>query len=198
MDIAKSYSSMSWEVKFMSMDPSLRNTAIVYGTIDLFTDTLSPTGYFIINTEKSKDKTVRQSSDTVRRARSVISTLSEFIDDWKPDICFAETPSGSKSSSAMKSYGMSCCFIALMDPPAIQVSPIELKKVVNGTNRASKDEIIEFVKNKFPEFELETKSDGTVVVGRMEHVADAVVAACAGIETSQYGMLKKVIVGLNK
>lgn len=51
----------------MSLDPSLTNTAVVWGEVDLKTDTINPTGFELINTSKSKLKSVRSSSDLVRR-----------------------------------------------------------------------------------------------------------------------------------
>lgn len=173
--------------KFLAMDPSLANTALVWGYI---TDgEIEPVDWILAVTGKSKNKQVRVSSDTVDRCKHTIGFINEVLEDWKPDICFAETPSGSKSSNAMKSYGVSCAYIALMNPPAIQVSPTELKQATVGKNTASKQEMMDWAESLHPDFPWERKKDGTMVVGRMEHVADAIGAAYAGIQTDQYAQI---------
>jgi hypothetical protein len=104
----------------------------------------------------------------------------------KPNVCFAETPTGSQSSNAMKGYGVSCAYIALLDPPAIQVTPNSIKK-----------EVMDWVDSKFPNF-LTKKSNGEILVTKMEHVADAVVAAVVGMKTDQFKQIMSIVDGLQR
>ena len=176
-------------MRFISMDPSLRNTAIVWG--DIVDGKVIPQDYKISITSKDDSKKIRVSSDTISRVRKTLSLIAEIIAEVKPTICFAESPSGSKSSSAMMSYGVSCCFIAAMTPPAIEVTPTELKMGSVGTKTASKTEMIEWAVNTYPDFPFEKKPSGEVVVGRMEHVADAIACAAAGIKTPLFKQIEK-------
>ena len=177
-------------IKFISIDPSLANTAIVRGTIE--NNELNLKSYELIQTEKSKVKSIRSSSDLVNRCRLIHEALQKTITEYNPDVCFVETPSGSQSYSGALSYGISCYTISLCNPPAIEVTPTEVKKFTVGSKTATKKEIITYVGEKYVNF-LETKKDGSFVEGRMEHVADAVCIAEAGIKTSQFKQLSKFI-----
>ena len=178
-------------MKFISIDPSLSNLGIVRGTIKDGEITLE--SYSLLSTEKNKNKTIRVSSDTIQRSKFLQKGLMSAIEDYKPQVIFAETPSGSQSASGMLSYGISCCLIALCEPPAIELTPVEVKVKTLKSKTASKKDIIEYVDNKYPNF-LEKKRDGSVVEGRMEHIADAVCIAEAGIKSDQF---KQIISYLN-
>lgn len=178
------------KMKFISIDPSLSNLGIVRG--EIINDKLILESHTLVSTEKSKNKTIRVSSDTIQRSRFLLTAIKTVIEDFKPQIIFAETPSGSQSASGMLSYGISCCIIASCNPPAIELTPVEVKKHTVGTKTASKKEIIEYVNNKYPGF-LETKKDGSVVEGRMEHIADAVCIAEAGLKSDQYKQIKSYL-----
>jgi len=178
-------------IKFLTIDPSFANLGIVKGYID---SDLKVTldSYKLVQTEKTKVKSVRSSSDTVERCTYLKEGLLNEISEWEPQVCFAETPSGSQSYSGALSYGISCFLIAMCNPPAIQVTPIETKKLTVGSKTATKKEIIEYVNNLYPSF-LETKKDGSVVEGRMEHIADAVCITLAGIKVPEFKQLKKLL-----
>lgn len=174
----------------MSVDPSLTHTGVVFGTIER--DSLYISHYDLCITEKSTNKKVRASSDLVSRCRQIINNITKWIEEYQPDIIFAETPSGSKNASAARSYGISCFAIALLEPPAIQVTPQEVKKLVFGKSTATKKEIIEYVDKKYDYFEL-PMYDGRINLGKAEHIADAVCIAEAGLQTNQFQQLKQII-----
>lgn len=175
-------------MRFISIDPSLANLGIVRGVIKDGAITL--VDYKLTQTEKTKVKSMRASSDLVNRCRQLNEAVLEAITSFSPDICFVETPSGSQSYSGALSYGISCFIISLCNPPAIEVSPIEVKKLTVGSKTATKKEIINYIGEKYPGF-LETKKDGSFVEGRMEHIADAVCIAEAGMKTTQFKQLSK-------
>ena len=177
-------------MKFISIDPSLSNLGIVRG--EIIKDNLILDSHTLVSTEKSKNKTIRVSSDVIQRIQFLQNALRVSIEDYKPQVIFAETPSGSQSANGMLSYGISCGLIAMCNPPAIQVTPIEVKKLTVGSKTASKKDVIEYVNNKYQGF-LETKRDGSVVETRMEHIADAVCIAEAGMKTDQYKQIKSYL-----
>lgn len=181
-------------MKFISIDPSLRNTALVYGVIE--GDKIIPEGYKLVTTEKSKDKKVRVVSGLVNRCRILREGVKEFFNKHKPDIVFAETPLGAQSFHAGVSYAVSCYLIASVEPPAIEVTPKGLKKGTVGKISASKKEIIEYVRTNYPSFALPMKTvkgKESVVVGKAEHICDAVCVAEVGIQTTQYKQIKDLI-----
>lgn len=156
--------------KFISIDPSLKNTAIVKGWID--------GGHIILDSYEisvTQPGVGPKAQDTLKRCKQTINMINRVIRDWSPDVCFGEYPSGSKSSAAMKSYGVSCCYLALL-PAFTGITPNEVKKVV-GIKNASKDEVMDWAVSNFPDFGWERKKDGSLLKGRMEHVADSVAIA---------------------
>lgn len=179
-------------MRFLSIDPSLRNTALVWGEIK-GDDDITISGYELIQTTKSKNKQIRASSDLIERSRTVLRGVQEIVSEINPHICFAETPSGSQNASGAKSYAISCMIIAALNPPAIEITPIELKVKTVGKKTASKDEIIKWVDERFPGV-LEVKRNGEINKGKMEHVADAICATIAGMNTTQF----KQLISFNK
>lgn len=186
------------KLKFVSIDPSLRNTGIVWGEI-VDGKTLTTGGHHLVQTEKSKNKQVRVSSDIITRCRKIHQGIAAVIIDVNPNVIFVETPSGSQSSAAMRSYGICCALIAMITPPPIEITPQELKKNVMGSLTASKAQIISYVEGKYPNLKLPTKTQKggvtTVIASKAEHIADAVCAAEAGLQTDQF---KQLISILNK
>lgn len=159
------------------MDPSLTNTALVWGFIR--DGELEPVDWTLSVTKPNKNMKVAE--DTVDRCRHTQGVIQEVLDDWQPDICFAETPSGSKSSNAMKSYGVSCAYIAQLVPKSVEVTPTELKQATVGKKTASKDEMMEWAYDSFPDFPWEFYQ-GKLKKAKMEHVADAIGAAYTGMK----------------
>lgn len=176
----------------MSLDPSLTNTAVVWGEVDLKTDTINPTGFELINTSKSKLKSVRSSSDLVRRCRTINDKLHPLIENYNPAIVFVETPSGSQNYSGAISYAVSCFLIGTINPPPIEVTPLEVKMYSVGKGTASKKDVMNFCLEKFPNFPYERKKDGSLVEAKMEHVCDSIAASVAGIKSKEYAQIKKL------
>ena len=173
-------------IKFISIDPSLRNTAVVYG--ELQGDIIKLKGSYIHQNTKDKSKQVRASSDLIVRGRGLIKQVNAWVDVYAPDIIFAETPSGSQSFKGAIAYGVSCMLIATLKPAPIEVTPQEVKKVL-GKGVISKDMIINYVDKKYPNF-LPRKKNGAINKSEAEHIADAVVAAEAGLKTTQFLQVK--------
>lgn len=169
---------------FLSIDSSLANTGIAVGYIDK--------GRVIVErialsaTKRSKNKTVRVSSDTINRCRDTYNFVRREINKAKPRVIFAETPSGSQNASSMKSYGVTCMLIAALPWPPIEVTPQEVKKAVGYS---SKEDIIEWANAKYPDLEWRKHKDGALLKTN-EHMADAIAIAHAGIETPEFKRIR--------
>ena len=193
-------------MRFISIDSSLSHTGWAVGTI---TESIGLNSPSVINIEaiglittesETKKLNVRASSDTVRRCRKTVYELTDVMDTYKPEIIFAETPTGSQSANAMKSYGATCQLIAFMRPDPIEVSPTEAKIAATGNKTASKEDIIRWAYDKYPNLEWHTSRAGidvgTAKLARdNEHIADAIAIAHAGIKTPEYQRLKSVLNG---
>jgi len=178
-------------MKFLGIDPSLRNTAIVQGHINE-ENNLVPLTYKLIQTTKSKSKKKKATDDLIDRCRSIyietqalingtyLNDNNEILLDYaSPDFIFIESPSGSQSANAAKSYAISCFLIATLYPEAYTVTPNELKVKSQGSKTATKHEMVEWVQNTYPDFKLPAHA-GKVNMSKAEHVADAVAAAHVG------------------
>lgn len=193
-------------MRYISIDSSLSHTGWAVGTItdkiglnngsEITVDAIG-----LITTEsETKKLNVRASSDTVRRCRKTASELSNVMDMYKPDIIFAEIPTGSQSANGMKSYGATCQLIAFMRPDPIEISPTEAKTAATNNKTASKEEIIKWAYNKYPNLEWHISPrgidiDGVKLARDNEHMADAIAIAHAGIKTPEYSRLKSIING---
>lgn len=166
-------------MRFLSIDPSMSNTAIVWGEIKE-DKTLLLQGYKIVHTEKSKEK-VAVMADRVNRVRSIFTMMDEVIAEQQPDVSFFEYSSGSQSSSGAISVGVSCAIAAKLPTPNFGVTPMDVKKIV-GKGTISKDQVMEYCLSKYPDFNFEKKKDGSLVKARMEHVCDAILIGLAGIK----------------
>ena len=142
--------------------------------------------HILIETKKGTTKSVRASSDTVSRCREILTGLREFVAGFlgQPILVFAETPSGSQSAAGMKSYGISCAVIATVDPPAIEVTPHEVKVAATGNKSASKADMIAWAVSEYPE--LPWPMRGGKPMNKCEHLADALAVIKAGTKTEQY------------
>lgn len=170
-------------IRFVSFDPSLRNTGVCYGTIDA-ENNINVKNTVLLSTESEKNKRVRVSTDTINRSREIYKFLQQTIEEWKPNITFVETPSGSQNASSMKSYGVVCALISTVTPIPIEVTPIEVKQAFIGSKTATKQQIIDKAVNLYPDAGWLKK--GGRILKKNEHCADAVAIVFAGVKTVQF------------
>ena len=183
-------------MRFVSIDPSLTHTGIVWGEIK--DNKIHTDGMMLLETEKTKNKQVRASSDTIDRCRYTYNNLMNLINNIQPQVIFVETPSGSQSSDGMKSYGAVCQLIATLNPIPIEVTPTEVKMATVGNKTASKLDMIKWAYDRFEiNWFRSTKGfkmhDGEILAHKNEHIADACCIAVAGMQTRQYNQIAHII-----
>ncbi len=177
-------------MRFVSIDSSLANTGVAVGNV-------GPTGVITVDyiklhsTSKSKHKQIRASSDAIQRCRSTWEFIQEIVKEEKPNVVFMETPSGSQSSSGMKSYGATCQLIASIHPAPIEVTPTEVKLASFGTKTASKKDMIDWAHGLYPNVEWFWHSGK--LQAKNEHMADAIAIIYAGTKTQEFSRLKSYI-----
>lgn len=174
------------EVKIAALDGSLRNFGVVKGTYDTNDEHLTIGEMHILKTEKSKNKQVRASSDNLTRAQSIAERLRPLLDDCA--VVFLEVPSGGQSYSAVLGFGIVIGIYASLTIPVVEVSPSETKLAAVGTKTASKQEMIEWATQKFPQADWrKRKLHGKfVITNDNEHLADSVGIMHAGIQTPSF------------
>lgn len=171
---------MSNKKHFMSIDPSLSNTALVFGYVE--NGVVYVKDYTVIHTEKSSQKKLPVMEDRLSRIQEIFKTITRALNDCPSDYFFGELPSGSQSSQASVGVGVSLAILATFEDIMV-VNPFDVKKIVKK-GAVSKDEIMDYVYEKYKDsgFKFETKKDGSLVKTRMEHVCDAIVIAEACVK----------------
>ena len=151
----------------------------------------------LIHTEKSKVKSVRASSDRLRRSREIAMLSKAWLADCA--MVFVEVPSGGQSHDATFAFGIVTGLYASLPLEPIEVSPAETKLAAVGTRTASKEEMIEWASGKFPAAPwLTTKRNGLIVPTKAnEHLADAVAIAHAGIRLPVFQQTIAMISAMN-
>jgi len=181
------------KINIAGMDPSLSNFGVVLAKLDLDTLEIQVQGMKVIKTEpesdKAKRKVVRKNSEDLERAAILHRGATKVA--RAVQIAFVEVPVGSQSSRAMASYGVSIGVIAAVQDivPIIQVTPTEVKVAATGIKTATKGEMIEAMMTKYPGpwWPMQTrKGITTPIEGQCEHLADALAAIEAGVQTDEF------------
>lgn len=174
------------KIKILAVDPSLRNFGMARFVYDMATAELDLRWMSLIVTEKDQDKKIRRNSDDLKRAQTIYASL------WKEaltaDFVMAEIPSGAQSARAAYGFGMMVGLLAGCQKPIIQVMPSETKVAAVGRKTASKEEIINWAVEKYPNGDwIRIKRKGEMVLtDANEHLADACAIAEAGIMTDEF------------
>lgn len=168
-------------IRIAGLDGSLRNFGIAKMLYDTDTELLTVESLLLFKTEKGTAKTVRKSSDNLERAQILARAIRANLADCAS--CFLEVPSGGQSYDAVLGFGIVIGLYAGIEAPVMEVSPSETKKAAVGTRTASKQEMIEWAREAYPEAPWRLRKAGGVMVPTLdnEHLADAVAIVHAGI-----------------
>lgn len=174
------------KIKIAGLDGSKTNFGIALMTMDVQTLDLEVVDLILVKTEKSTNKQVRASSDNLKRSQEIAQVLRQSLADVVS--VFGEVPSGGQSYDAVLGFGIVIGLYASVIPPFVEVSPSETKIAAVGTRTASKEEMIEWAMEKFPNAPWRTrKLKGQIVpTNDNEHLADAVGIVHAGIKTPAF------------
>lgn len=173
----------------VGIDPALKNFGIAQMTLDTTTMKFKVDGLHLITTEKRANKVVRVNSDDLRRAQELYRDFVRLVSCFS--VGFAEIPSGGQSARAVHGFGIAIGILAACPIPLIQVQAYETKLFTVGTKTASKEEMIEWATETYPDAPwIRHKHKGQLVLSNAnEHLADAVAVAHAGIKTDQFQQL---------
>lgn len=178
------------KITFAALDGAVANFGIAKLSYDTVTGELDVIDLLLSKTEKTKLKQVRSSSDDLSRAY----TQAKFVRDNTKDcaVIFGEVPSGGKDSRAARAFGIVTGIYASILQPFQEVNPSEVKIAAVGTRTASKEEMIIWATEKFPNAPWRrAKSNGVKwkkgdLTADNEHLADAVAIGHAGIRTNEF------------
>jgi len=166
-------------------DPSLTSWGLALVEVDIDTLEMNAKAIHLIKTEKSKNKTIRASSDKLLRARKLAMEFSEW--EAKANLHAAEIPSGAQSANAAYAFGLVVGVISHHRRPLIEVTPTEVKKSVTGYAGASKEEMVEWATTQFPHLDWpKGKKYCDKFAGDSEHMADALAIVHTAIRTESF------------
>lgn len=178
------------KIRVAGLDGSKRNFGVAIMEIDTRTLEAEVVDLILIKTEKEKSKQVRKSSDNFRSACEIAEGLTGALKGVTS--IFIEVPSGGQSYDAVLGFGIVIGLYAsierMLGIPAVEVAPSETKLAAVGTKTASKQEMIEWAFEKFPDAPWRTRKlkGETVPTLDNEHLADAVAIVHAGMKTPAF------------
>lgn len=171
----------------------MRNWGIAEAMLDLETGVLDTPILSLVQPRDLVGKQVRQNSSdlhlTTQLAEAVIAKARQA------KVIFVEVPIGSQSARAMASYGFCVGLLGAIRAegiPFIEVTPTEVKKIFTGKADATKSEMIEKALSEYPDADF-PMHNGKVSAAKAEHVADALAAIHAGVQTPVFKNLMRLL-----
>jgi len=169
-------------VTVVGVDPSLANWGMCRASVSLSTlEVVNIGALTLVPTAKTTCKSVRASSDDLRRACELCEAFQAFCRGAA--VVVAEIPSGCQSARGAMSNGVCLGVLASCPIPLVQVSPLETKLASVGSKTASKAEMIAWATGLYPDADW-LRSRGRIVAAN-EHLADAVGIVHAGVRTPE-------------
>ena len=184
---------MGRKVPIVGMDPSMSNWGIATGWLDLDTKQVEIKSLSVTKPVHPTGKQVRQNSIDLASSEQLSAKAMQAVQDAKA--VFVEVPVGSQSARAMASYGICVGILGAMraaGKPFFEVTPTEVKVQATGKATATKKDMIQWAASAHPEANWPTYTRGgqtLIAEAQAEHMADAVGAIYAGINTSQFNQL---------
>ena len=179
-------------LRILGCDPSFSNWGIAEGLYNPETSKLIIERLDVIRPVTPKGKQTRQSAIDLNRAKQL---SKGFIDRMRvSDLIAAEVPHGSQSARAMAGYGVCIGILSLASitrVPLIEVNAIETRMVITGTREATKAQAIAWAMAKHPEAPWPMHR-GEVNASLAEHMADAIAAIYAAMETDLFKTMAMV------
>lgn len=174
------------KIHVLGCDPAFANFGMAHAVVDINTLEVEIVELELVQTEKSKAKTIRRSSDDLKRAEELYKRFVQGCGDKA--VIFSEIPSGTQSARASWTLGIALGVLAASPIPLIQLTPTEIKIKTVGSKSASKQDMIDWAVFQHPKANwLTRKFKGKIeLVKKNEHLADAVAAIHCGIESEQF------------
>ena len=184
-------------IPVVGMDPSLRNWGIAHGFYYPEGKRLQLHEVAVIQPEIPEGKQVRKNTKDIERARQL--AFKAALAARRAQAVFVEVPVGSQSARAMASYGICVGVLGglyAQDMPCHEITPTQVKLAVTGSKTASKADIIEAMVARYPHLNWpyqNKKGVRSLVMGKAEHMADAIGAIEAGVHSTSFQQLVKLL-----
>lgn len=184
------------KIPVLGMDPSLRNWGLASAQLDLMTGILDDPVLELIMPLDLPGKQVRQNSSDLHLAEQIAGPVIAAA--RKAKAIFVEIPVGSKSARAMASYGVCVGVLGAVRAlgiPLIEVTAYEVKAALTGNKLATKRDMIDTGVTTYPGSNWTSIYPGQQkgkIPDKAEHVADAIGAIHAGVNTPVFVNLMRL------
>lgn len=187
------------KIAVCGMDPSLSHWGIASSELDLTTGFLDTPVLEVVEPEKLTHKQVRQNSTDLFVADQL--AVQALAAARAAKVVFVEVPVGSQSARAMASYGVCVGILGAIRAEGIQLIEVtanEVKSAFTGCKNATKQQMVETALDRYPDANFPRyKKNGKgfkkgEVMSTAEHVADAIGAIHAGVNTPMFQNLLRL------
>lgn len=180
------------KITVLGMDPAMRNWGLAQATLDLDTGVLDTPNLQVVCPKDAEGKQVRQNSSDLHLCHQLAEVVLPLA--RKAQVIFVEVPVGSQSARAMASYGFCVGVLGAVRAegiPLIEVTALEVKKALADKKDATKVEMINAALAIYPDANWPSHN-GAISATKAEHVADAIGAIHAGVQTQMFQNLMRL------
>lgn len=180
------------KINVLGMDPAMRNWGLAQAVLDLETGDLTTPTLFVVCPKDAEGKQVRQNSSDLHLTHQLAEVVVPMA--RKAQVIFVEVPVGSQSARAMASYGFCIGVLGAVRAegiPLIEVTALEVKMAFSGKKDATKAEMISAGLVQYPDANW-PMHQGAISAAKAEHVADAIGAIHAGVNTQMFQNLMRL------
>lgn len=183
------------KIPILGMDPSLRNWGLASASLDLDTGILDDPVLQLVCPDDLAGRQIRVNSNDLHLAEQLSHHISIAARHAK--VIFVEVPVGSQSARAMASYGVCVGIVGALRAsgiPVIEVTANEVKFHLSGDKHATKRKMIDAGVRLYPGSNWTSFYPGqrNNIPDKAEHVADAIGAIHAGVQTSTFQNLLRL------
>ena len=179
------------KISVVGFDPSMTGWGIATAQLDLATGHLDTPVLTVVEPDKPTNKQVRVNSVDLDVAQQLAKAAIKHTKGAK--VVFVEVPVGSQSAAGMKSYGMCVGILGSLRAEGvhlIEVTATEVKVALSGDKNATKKSMIAAARGLYPDALFPTYHGK--ITNKAEHVADAIGAIHAGVNTAVFQNLLKL------
>lgn len=181
-------------IPVLGMDPSLSNWGIAAAELCLETGILETPKLSLVSPKKLTGKQTRVTSNDIYRASQLALPVVEACKG--ANAIFVEVPIGSQSARAMASYGICVGILGSLRAQGItfiEVTPTQVKEAFTGDRNATKQQMIDQAVSLYPDANFPIHKGK--VAGKAEHMADAIAAIHAGVNTPEFQTTMSILKG---
>jgi Holliday junction resolvasome RuvABC endonuclease subunit len=176
-------------IQVVGVDAAFSNMGFAIADIDLISKKILVKDIKLVKTESMSGKSVRKSSDDLRRAKQLQAALVANSDHCY--VAFVEVPHGSQSARASWSLGIAVGVLSSCPIPIIQVNAEQVKMASIGKKTASKMDIINWAYKLYPDLPWLKSKDRLIQAN--EHMADAIATLHAGVLTDDFKLAVSMV-----